>query len=543
MLTKRTFRMRFILVPACILALAALSACQPAGTTTGGPETDPATSGTTAASASSTPQISNRPDAASGTLRIWWSRRQTLNPLLDTTRTGHAVNRLVYQSLFTIDENQQYIPDLAAGIQFRLSGTQVVVTIKKNLFFHDGTPLTAEDAAECIKFIQAHPTETAYSADLAGIINAVAINDEKLILTLTQPDPWLPFVLTFPVIPSEYLETDPFTLIPGSGAFVMESFSAEDGLVLKKAAAPEYLNELTTIRVIEYNNLTAAMQGFENDNVDLVYMDASDYSRYQLRDSLRFEPFTSGKLLMIAFNTASRKPLSNLDRLLFLKKILQPSRVLAASRYPWGGEVTDIPIPAASWLLGGEETSSSGVLVSLGNPTWDSKTRALVLLVPQEDALYGTISEAIGRCLDVAGVKWQMKSLPKAEYDAEMLLGNFDMALLETGSHASPDPSWLYRDNRPAAETVLNILPNIGLDGYGDWRLKLTGLMSAERTEDIKTGRETADALAQTAARSPFGILLLRSGALLYGNRIVGQGRPSADDPYQGIKELWVWSG
>jgi hypothetical protein len=106
-----------------------------------------------------------------------------------------------------------------------------------------------------------------------------------------------------------------------------------------------------------------------------------------------------------------------------------------------------------------------------------------------------------------------------------------------------PDPGWLYRDDRPAAFAALGMIPNTGLADYDLWRQKLDERLAVSSIADLRTGREMADTLAETAARSPFGVLLIRSGALLYGNRIYGQCTPVADHPYQGIEELWVWSG
>ncbi len=50
---------------------------------------------------------------ASGELRLWWSKRQILNPLLDNSQSGQSVNGLIFDGLFSVDEHQMIQPALA----------------------------------------------------------------------------------------------------------------------------------------------------------------------------------------------------------------------------------------------------------------------------------------------------------------------------------------------------------------------------------------------------------------------------------------------
>ena len=47
-----------------------------------------------------------KPDMASGELRLWWSKRQILNPLLDNSQSGQSVNGLIFDGLFSVDEHR-----------------------------------------------------------------------------------------------------------------------------------------------------------------------------------------------------------------------------------------------------------------------------------------------------------------------------------------------------------------------------------------------------------------------------------------------------
>jgi MarR-like DNA-binding transcriptional regulator SgrR of sgrS sRNA len=536
---------RLIGMALCLLLyslMSGITGCSPeAGST---PESTTSQSSTTAETAA-TPSASldSRPQKSSGTMRLWWIHRDTLNPLLDNSQSGRAINRLIFQSLYQIDERQQSVPQLAVWESTLWGGTQVIVKLRPGLVFHDGTPILASDVAACLRFILTHAEQSQYAAELSQVSQATALDDITVQLTLSQPDPWLNNALTFPVIPEKCLNEDPFKLIPGSGPYFMESYSRAEGLVIKAAAEQKQVNELTTIQVIEYNNFVAAMRGFENDEFDLVSLSAAEYNRYQLRQSLRFEPYTTGQLMLISYNTAPRQPLSNGDQLLYLKQVLQPGDILARCQEAWGGEAVEVPVPFSSWLLDGQTAPVSEILHNLGPAVWNENNRKLVLLVPQGEALYADLAAAVGKCLDEAQVAWRLNALPLQDFWTQFQEGRFDLALLEADLAIGKDPALLFRDNRPAAYMPLNQLPVKGLADYDLWRQNLISLLTVSRADAIPTGAHLAGALAETTARSPFSMVLVRCGALLYGSRVIGQCRPIEDNPYQGIEELWVWSG
>jgi len=87
------------------LSGSALTACSTNGGGSG--KTDATGSQTTASAAHETAESTAttddwsaiRPNAPSGELRLWWSRRSNLNPLLDSSESGLAIHRLIFQGL------------------------------------------------------------------------------------------------------------------------------------------------------------------------------------------------------------------------------------------------------------------------------------------------------------------------------------------------------------------------------------------------------------------------------------------------------------
>ena len=538
MKSKRVF-LAMILMMAGLLAAAGLPGC--AGTS--GTTSETPAPGVTTTETSSTEATTATP-AASGALRLWWSTRQSLNPLLDASASGQAVNRLVFEGLFYIDSYQQTHTALAEAISMSSDNglSTALITLKSDSVFHDGTPVTAADVKASLDFILANPTLSPYAAALTGIIQSEAVDNLTLRLTLSQPDPWLACDLTFPVLPAVSLASNGFDLISGTGLFRMEVYSPETGLVLSRIEPGIDPSELTQIHVLEYANLTEAMKAFEDDQIDLVDLPPDEYSRYILRDSLRFEQYSSNQAIVLAYNTKQGHPLADAGRLIYIKRLLTSAQIASVGIGELGS-CTGVPFQLDSFLLKGSVYGEEQALAGLGDAQWTEYPRSLVLLVPANDSLRADIAGLTGKLLEQAGLAWQLSTLGEAEYAAALNAGDYDLAILATTMPAEPDPSWLYGDNRPAAFTALSGITGDGLADYGMWRQRLAASVTLAALRNQPDAGVLAKNLFETAARAPWSVLLIRPAATLYGDRVVGQCMPDRYNPYRGIEELWIWSG
>ena len=118
-----------------------------------------------------------KPDMASGELRLWWSKRQILNPLLDNSQSGQSVNGLIFDGLFSVDEHQMIQPALADKM-FRTDSSKSAVDIRlaAGFEFHNNQPVTAADVKACIDFIKAN-SDQSLTLQLSGVIEAEVVDD------------------------------------------------------------------------------------------------------------------------------------------------------------------------------------------------------------------------------------------------------------------------------------------------------------------------------------------------------------------------------
>lgn len=154
-----------------------------------------------------------------------------INPALAITRADQDVVALVYSSLMKIAPDGALVPDLAESITTSQDGLTYNIIVRKDIRFHDGTPLTARDVIYTIELIQ-NPD---LKSPLRGNWNDVTVEEiGEYELNVVLKDPYAPFSENFLVgiLPAHLFESIPIEQLPfsqlntepiGSGPFSMES--------------------------------------------------------------------------------------------------------------------------------------------------------------------------------------------------------------------------------------------------------------------------------------------------------------------------------
>jgi peptide/nickel transport system substrate-binding protein len=208
---------------------------------------------------------------------------QRLNPLLDYANpVDRDIDRLIFSGLTRFDASGKPAPDLAIWIIGEDQQTYTFI-LKPNLRWHDGQPLTAEDAAFTLRLLQ----DPAYPgpADVGRLWQSVSVrvvNPQTLVLTL--PEPFAPFLdyTAVGLLPAHLLEDVPaaqlaqadFNLNPvGSGPFRFERWLQGEGGEVQGvllAAAPTASGPsplLTQVQFNFYPDAAAAWAAYQQGQV------------------------------------------------------------------------------------------------------------------------------------------------------------------------------------------------------------------------------------------------------------------------------------
>lgn len=163
-----------------------------------------------------------------------------INPLLASSDADRDMTELVYSGLLRVDENGNLIPDLASKYEISENGLEYTVTLKEGIYFHDGTPITADDIVFTVQKAQDSIIKSPKRATWEDVkIEKISDNQVKFVLK----NQYAPFLvnLTMGILPkhiwksidSEQFPFSQFNIEPiGSGPYKVSNIKRNSGGLL-----------------------------------------------------------------------------------------------------------------------------------------------------------------------------------------------------------------------------------------------------------------------------------------------------------------------
>lgn len=130
---------------------------------------------------------------------------RTINPILAVTDADRDIGRLVFSALLSYDGNGNIKTDLAERYEISEDARSYTVMLKKNVVWHDGQPLDADDVVFTIQTIQ----NPAFKSPLRPNWQGVAVEKlDRFTLRFNLHTPYAPFIenLTVGIIPKHIWE-------------------------------------------------------------------------------------------------------------------------------------------------------------------------------------------------------------------------------------------------------------------------------------------------------------------------------------------------
>ncbi|MBB3610563.1 ABC transporter substrate-binding protein [Rhizobium sp. BK602] len=147
----------------------------------------------------------------------------TLDPQLQWNPDSYFVYRNIFDNLVTRDNDGKIVPQIAIAWK-NLSDTEIVFTLRDDVRFHDGSPLTAADVAFSINRIIDPKFASPQRTQFGKIVKAAVTGDHEVTLTLKAASPALLAALAnLSIVPEHVVEkvgNAAFNLQPvGSGPY------------------------------------------------------------------------------------------------------------------------------------------------------------------------------------------------------------------------------------------------------------------------------------------------------------------------------------
>lgn len=211
-----------------------------------------------------------------------------INPLyLSTQDVDRDIVELLFSGLMKYNEKGELIKDLAKEAEIKEQGKAFEFSLKDNIFWHDGTPLTVKDIVFTIQLIQNPEYQSPLRIKWAGII-VEKISDSKVLFKLPKKYSGFLETLTVKILPKHIFENIPPKNLPwslvsqdyliGSGPFKFKTLVQDNSGFVKKLTLERnenyygkepFLNELSFLFFQEEKGLLKAANLGEIDGFSL----------------------------------------------------------------------------------------------------------------------------------------------------------------------------------------------------------------------------------------------------------------------------------
>ena len=259
-----------------------------------------------------------------GELNVPLAHVKPLNPLLNSDSSAYYFNKLIFESLFEFGEKLEPHEQLVESYTLNEDGI-IDIVLKKNVKWHDGENLKAEDVKftiDTIKYGTQHKKYEAQISDLyknEGILNLNDIkdvmvkNDREFSVVFGENKANIIETLTFPIIPSHVFKGDfdkalsENDYIPvGTGPFKQAKYEKLKTVTLE--SFDSYWGDKPLIktirgRILKDENLS--LTSFSAGQIDSTFSLGTDWEKYTQDESVDVHEFPSRHFEFLAINSKS----------------------------------------------------------------------------------------------------------------------------------------------------------------------------------------------------------------------------------------------
>ncbi len=363
---------------------------------------------------------------------------------------NYAMINQLYNVLVRYDEKLQPQPELAESWQLSADGKSLRMSLRKDVKFHDGRPMVAEDVVFSLKRLQ-DPKTGANGQLLAKAVTGVETPDPyTVVFNYDKPNP-VPFELLQVLPIQDQKAIADTTKANGTGPFKLVEWRPGDRARFVRneqywRSERPYLDEIIVSVLPDHQTMTANLQAGAIDT--MLAPAVTDYAR--LKDNPQFKsvfPPPGGQVLNILMNV-TRPPFDKKEVRQAISYALNRQRVIEVA-YMGIGKLHGLPFPVGS-LGYDEEINKQATTFDLdkakkligeaGYPNGFEATIQASAALGQDRAQAAQILQA-----DLAkiGVKLTIENPEAAVYRQRFLKGDYQMSAHST-NQANKDPSTLF---------------------------------------------------------------------------------------------------
>lgn len=195
------------------------------------------------------------------------------DPMVSWGCGEHVHEPLIQSTLITTTTDLDFANDLATSYEASEDGLTWTFTVRDDVKFSDGTPLTARDVAFTLNGIR---NAEASECDLSMMKEATAPDDTTVVISMEKPFNALLYTLAVIGIVPEHAYDETYGDKPiGSGRYLLEQWDKGQQIILK--ANPDYYGEAPKMErvVVVFMEEDASLAAAQSGQVDVAYTSAT----------------------------------------------------------------------------------------------------------------------------------------------------------------------------------------------------------------------------------------------------------------------------
>ena len=223
---------------------------------------------------------------SSENIQLTMVKPKTINPVMNKDKSVGYIMNLIYDGLFTVDENYDIVPQMVE--EYGLSEDGMSVSIKlKDAKWHDGSEVTSQDVQFSVNLIQ-NNASSPYNFLVQKILSVSVVNNKELTIRFKEKYAFAIDTLIFPIVSKSQLSSSgdinsQNKNLVGNGPYKIDSYKERSGMAL--LVNEEYYEELPkTIK-----NIDVSIVPNEEAQVSMVMALQSDIANISLKDLSKFQ--------------------------------------------------------------------------------------------------------------------------------------------------------------------------------------------------------------------------------------------------------------
>ncbi len=293
-----------------------------------------------------------------------------VNPTLAITRADQDVAALVYSGVYRIGSDGALVPDVAESVTVSEDGLTYNIVVRKDVTFHDGTPLTARDIAFTYELIKNPDLKSPLRGNWSDV-TIEQINEYELNVVLKEA--YTPFAENFLVgilpahlwsgVPLEQLPFSPLNTEPiGSGPFALTEPTRDEagvitGYTLDAYKKNRFSAHIDTIEIIFFADEEKLLQALNEDRIDTTaYVSTEHLADIQSDDTYRVVSVPLPRVFGVFFNQNKIAALRDAEARHALSVASNREEIINTALHGYGVPITS-PTSFATGAVESEERS------------------------------------------------------------------------------------------------------------------------------------------------------------------------------------------